>query len=525
LIDKDDICPPKEIPGSVPPSESSLEEIIAEDKNNFAAVFALGYVQLRAGQLEDAIASFRKACSIDSSSAEAHYNLGVSLFRAEQGEEAVRELRKAVLKKKDFAQGYYSLGKVLEAMGDKEGAVGNYRKSLRVNPQQAPVLMRLAPLLNGDDAFDSYKLAYKIDPSLESARDLLAKLEVDNGARLFDDGKFQEAFSVWGLAYREYPRSFSAHQVIVEEIRHRVRDLSSAGGRQKAINSYWKSFESAPERKEELVYELICTGLFSIGLLPELWLARNELAEKLAYWKTQSFNEDVVPYAVYRHGVVLAYLGDFEESKRELERARDHMPPSKHEGIKIAELIELVKELVALHKSKGDSISPDESSDQEWSIHGFDDAFQIKAWRAIGVKPAVAQAWREAGFSPQQAGKWLEAKIEVAPAKQWKEHKFENPLEVRKWIRSDVSPVEAVRWKKSFPDGPQVPIQCIQAGFRDPELAARWMKLFTFPSEAIRWIELDFSPQDAAVWLRQGVSDPFEAKRQIEGRPLDLGDD
>lgn len=513
------------MPGPLPATEASIAEILESKPRHFPALFALGYLQLRGGSYKGAIESFTTACEVDSSSAEARYNLGMALFADQQYEEAVRELRKAVLKRKDFSLGYYRLGKVLEQIGDRENAISNYRKSLRVEPEQPRVLMALAELASDEESKECYRLAYEINSDLEAARDVLAEQEVQKGIFQFDQGALEEAFAIWGQAYRKFPRSFSAYQAIVEELRVRVRESLTSGMREKSVARYWKSFESKPEQKEKLAYPLINLCLFSIGLLPELWLARDELTSKLDYWKDQSWNEDVVPYAVYRYGIVLAYLGEFEEAKRELERARDHMPSSKHEGIKIEEVIELVKELVALHKSKGDSISPDESSDQEWAKCGFEDAFQVKAWRAIGVKPDVARAWREAGFSAQQAGKWLESKIVVEQARQWRDNHFEDAAEVRKWVRSEISPHEARRWKKSFPEDPLISIQCIQAGFVDPELAARWMKLFTFPSEAIRWIELDFSPQDAAVWLRQGVSDPFEAKRQLEGRPTDLGDE
>jgi len=522
-ITKDDICTPTSIPGEVPATELSLASIIEKEEDNFEAIFALGFMQLRASKFTEAIKSFSKACELNSESAEARHNLGISFLGLSQAQASIKELRKAVLLRKDFALGFYNLGRAFHLSKENKSAIQNYKKSLSIKKEQVKVLVLLADLVEGKEALKYLEQVYALDSEQAKVRDMLAMRSVDEAFVLFEKetNNFEAAFSLLSLAYKKYPLSFSANQSIVEKIRKKAREFQSLGAKDKAVKKYWQSFLSESDKQKDFLYTMLNTCLFTFGLIPEVWVAFDEIDSKTEHWKPAATSKEIVPYAKYRYGLLLFFQAEFENARKELEAARDSLPKSKHEGIKIEEIIELVKNVISLHRSAGEQIDPDTSAEDEWEKNGFKDAFQIKAWRAVGIKPEYAAKWKDVSFSPQQASDWVKNKIDAAQAKQWKDAGIDDPKEARRWLVAGVKLVQATEWRKFFNDT-QMPIQCIQAGFNDPETADRWMKLFTFPSEAMRWIELNFKPQEAAIWLRQGVSDPFEAKRQNESSNEDI---
>ncbi len=108
---------------------------------------ARGLAQLKAGQLDEAIASFRQALQCNPRSAEAHGNLGVAL--AEQGrlDEAVTSFRTALHWRADYAEGHHNLGVALARLRRPAEAELAFRQALRLKPDHVEALVSLGSAL------------------------------------------------------------------------------------------------------------------------------------------------------------------------------------------------------------------------------------------------------------------------------------------------------------------------------------------------------------------------------------------
>ena len=89
------------------------------------------------GQVDEAIAHYRKALEIKPDYAEAHNNLGNALAGRGQVDEAIAHYRKALEIKPDYAEAHYNLGNALAGRGQVDEAIAHYRKALEIKPDDA----------------------------------------------------------------------------------------------------------------------------------------------------------------------------------------------------------------------------------------------------------------------------------------------------------------------------------------------------------------------------------------------------
>ena len=82
------------------------------------------------GQVDEAIAHYRRALEINPDYFEAHHNLGVVLFGRGQVDEAVIHYRKALNINPDCLEARCNLGTALASRGQVEEALANYEKAL-----------------------------------------------------------------------------------------------------------------------------------------------------------------------------------------------------------------------------------------------------------------------------------------------------------------------------------------------------------------------------------------------------------
>ena len=88
------------------------------------------------GQVDEAIAHYRKALEIKPDYAEAHNNLGTALAARGQVNEAIAHFQKALEIKPDFAEVHYNLGVALHQQGHTAEAMVHYHKALELAVQQ-----------------------------------------------------------------------------------------------------------------------------------------------------------------------------------------------------------------------------------------------------------------------------------------------------------------------------------------------------------------------------------------------------
>ena len=125
------------------------------------------------GQVDEAIAHYRKALEIKPDYAEAHNNLGVALAGRGQVDEAIAHYRKALEIKPDYAEAHNNLGIALAGRGQVDEAIAHYRKALEIKPDYAEAHNNLGNALAGrgqvDEAIAHYRKALEIKPDYAEA--------------------------------------------------------------------------------------------------------------------------------------------------------------------------------------------------------------------------------------------------------------------------------------------------------------------------------------------------------------------
>src|ERR1700693_5582592 len=90
----------------------------------------LGNALGRLGQLDEAVASYRRALVLNPDFAEAHNNLGHALLDLGQMDEAVASCRRALELKPRYAEAHDTLGNALLNLGRLDDAAASYRRAL-----------------------------------------------------------------------------------------------------------------------------------------------------------------------------------------------------------------------------------------------------------------------------------------------------------------------------------------------------------------------------------------------------------
>ena len=173
---------------------------------------------LKAGKVDEAIASLEKAVTTDPTLATAHYNLGVAYQAKERNDDAVKQYQEAIKVKPDFGEAYLALGNTyLDAKnfdsaaenlakaasmmpgnyianynegvaysnsGKYAEAEGAYRKAEEINPKEPIVHYQLGMALLGQsknaDAKAEFQKYLELNPNAadkQEVQDLLATLQ------------------------------------------------------------------------------------------------------------------------------------------------------------------------------------------------------------------------------------------------------------------------------------------------------------------------------------------------------------
>src|SRR6476646_6689275 len=158
-------------------AEPLLKKVVAQDPDNFAAWFDLGFLYNALGKTDDSIAAYRKSVAAKPGVFESNLNLGLMLVKAQQPG-AAQFLRAATKLKptshvaEGQARAWLSLGHVLEA-SSPDGAIEAYKQAAQLDPEDPEPHLSAGPLLENQnrfaDAEQEYKQAFALDPSSTDA--------------------------------------------------------------------------------------------------------------------------------------------------------------------------------------------------------------------------------------------------------------------------------------------------------------------------------------------------------------------
>lgn len=122
-----------------------VRKAVALAPDDTEALTLLGWLNLEvAGDVEAAVASYRKVAALKPEVPEVHNNLGVALKRKGDLEEAVGSFSRALELKADFAQAASNRGWVHLEQGNWRAAQADFEKSLSLRPEDEGALYGLA---------------------------------------------------------------------------------------------------------------------------------------------------------------------------------------------------------------------------------------------------------------------------------------------------------------------------------------------------------------------------------------------
>jgi len=130
--------------GRVEEAVAPFEKAAALQPDFGAAHANLGGALAKLGRLDDALVQLRQALELDARYAPAHYHLGLVLSRGGDTQGAIREWGRALELDSKYAEAHVSLGDALYAEGRTAEALAHWRDGLQLQPNDPPVLRRVA---------------------------------------------------------------------------------------------------------------------------------------------------------------------------------------------------------------------------------------------------------------------------------------------------------------------------------------------------------------------------------------------
>ena len=151
------------------------------------------------GQIDEAIAHYEQAVSLDPHLAEAHLNLGALLRSLGRLDEAKESLRRALLASPEMADAHTQLGLVHVGQRAPVKALKSFERAAELHPNVARAHMHVAGVLRqlgrSEEALERYAQALELDPTD-------ADIHVQRGMLLLQLGRFKEGWPEWQWRWR-----------------------------------------------------------------------------------------------------------------------------------------------------------------------------------------------------------------------------------------------------------------------------------------------------------------------------------
>jgi Flp pilus assembly protein TadD len=285
-------------------AETLWRATLARNPRCWMAHNNLGALHVQRGELDQAIAEFRKSLEIEPANSEALLDLGMALAIKGEVAEAVAQFRRAVELKPDYAEAHYNLGAAMTVMGQTAQAAAEYQKALEFKPHypEARHGLGLTFARNGqtDEAISQYRLALALNP--DYAEDLN-----DLGSALFQRGEREDAIAQFRQAVELKPEFAEAHYNLGVA-------LTTMGQSGQAAAEYAKALEIKPDYPE---------ARYNLGLC---FARSGRLEEAIAQF--QQALQIKPDYVEVLDDLGLAYVqkGELDKGIEQLRRAVDLKP-------------------------------------------------------------------------------------------------------------------------------------------------------------------------------------------------------
>jgi protein O-GlcNAc transferase len=170
--------------------------------------FLLGTIYAEVERIEDAIAAYDQALTLNPKYAEVYFGLGNLELNRGNDDEAIVQFQKAIMARPNFAKPYVNLAFVLEKRAQLDLAITYLRQAIQIDPSFVEAHRNLGILLRKqgkiEEAIVSYQQALTIKPN-----DFMANANL--GDVLVAFGKQNEAIPYYQAAIAVQPKNFNVH--------------------------------------------------------------------------------------------------------------------------------------------------------------------------------------------------------------------------------------------------------------------------------------------------------------------------
>ncbi len=147
--------------GELEAAIAQFRKLLDQQPNCIEAWGNLGSALQRSDQIEAAIAAYQRAIALNPDFADAHHNLAIALQHQQRFAEALPHSQRAIALKPDFADAHYNLGYLRRRLGEVEAAIVHYQTALQLKPDLAEAHKNLGHVLllsgNLPDGFREYE--------------------------------------------------------------------------------------------------------------------------------------------------------------------------------------------------------------------------------------------------------------------------------------------------------------------------------------------------------------------------------
>ena len=158
---------------------------LAQNPGCWMAEYNLGLALKNQGQLDQAIAHYRRAINIWPDYVEAHYNLGGAYIEKGEFDEALAEYRRAIEIRPDEADSHNNYGSALRELKQFDQAEIEYKRALSLRPQYVDARLNLGSLLlqrgRIAEAITNLETARRLQPNDATTHVTLALALMKNG--------------------------------------------------------------------------------------------------------------------------------------------------------------------------------------------------------------------------------------------------------------------------------------------------------------------------------------------------------
>ncbi len=339
--------------------EAAIDHIsraIAKDGKQPGYYINLGNAQSAVGKLDDAVASYRRAVTIQPDLAEAHCSLGNALKNQGKLHEAVTCYCLALELKPELAVAHSNLGAALRALGQLDDAIGCYERAVELLPELPEAHRNLGNALMDlgrlDDAVASYWEALQLKPDCPEICNNLGYALLEKGNNLEEATAYfrravqlrpdyAEAYSNLGAAYRQQVKleeavtCFGMALELVPDFIEAHSNLGNALHLQGKLDEAAASFQRALELKPDHAdahfsqsFLMLQRGDFERGWAEHEWRWKTRINPLRGFSQSEWNGKALPPGAT-----LLVYaeqgLGDTMQFVRYVSLVKQHSPAAK----------------------------------------------------------------------------------------------------------------------------------------------------------------------------------------------------